>query len=81
MSTWNPIATAPNNMTVLVYARGSMYVAWLVDDATDPYWTAEEGHSDWDGLWVVTDNKHGPYALRGASPSHWQHLPEPPNKD
>lgn len=34
--------------------------------------------SDWKGYWLVTDNKHGPYPLRGGHPTHWMPLPEPP---
>lgn len=77
---WNPIDTAPKNTPVLVYAGRSMYVAWLVDDKTDPYYDPE-CPSDWDGLWVVTDNKHGPFPLRGGSPTYWVPLPDAPNKD
>lgn len=81
MSEWKPIETAPKNTDVLVFAYGSQYVACLIDDATDPWYREGSGPSDFDGLWTVDDNKHGPYALRGGSPTHWMPLPPPPTKD
>lgn len=75
---WQPIETAPKNVYVLVYAHGDQYVALLVDDASDPWFEEGDAESDFNGLWTVTDNKHGPYALRGGRPTHWMPLPQPP---
>lgn len=78
MSEWKTIESAPKNTSVLVFASRQMFVAWFQDDATDPYHEDDEGASDFNGLWCVTDNKHGPYSLRGGLPSHWAPLPGPP---
>lgn len=78
---WQPIETAPKNEDVLVYAAGSQYVAWFQNDETDPYREDGDPESDLNNLWCVTDNKHGPYALRGSKPSHWMYLPHDPAKD
>ena len=75
---WEPICTAPKNTPVLVFASCQQFVAWFQDDETDPWHDEEDGESDFDGMWCVTDNKLGPYALRGGSPTHWMPLPEPP---
>ncbi|HFF3031959.1 TPA: hypothetical protein ACGCGJ_000429 [Stenotrophomonas maltophilia] len=78
MTTWNPISTAPKNTPVLIYAGGQQFVAWLQDDASDEYRSEDEGESDLNGMWCVTDNKLGPFALRGGRPSHWKQLdPDP----
>lgn len=76
---WMKIETAPKNVDVLVYAHGNQYVALLVDDASDPWFEEGSSESDFNGLWTVTDNKHGPYALRGGKPTHWMPLPSPPS--
>lgn len=81
MNNWEPVETAPTNTDVLVFAMGRQYVAWLIDDATDPWFEEGSSESDFNGLWVVDDNKHGPYALRGGKPTHWMPLPEPPPTD
>ncbi len=78
VSRWQSIETAPTNTPVLVYASHGTYVAVLVDDATDEMWEDGDEHSDLNGYWTVDDNKHGPFALRGCSPSKWMSLPEPP---
>lgn len=67
---WQPIETAPKDGTaILVYTGSGWYVtAWLQGDDTD-------AGIDW---WYVDDNKHGPYPLRGNSPTHWMPLPNPP---
>lgn len=78
MTTWNPISTAPKNVPVLVYASGQHFVAWLQDDKTDEWHEEGDPESQFNGLWCVTDNKHGPYALRGGSPTHWMELPTAP---
>lgn len=31
--------------------------------------------------WHVDDGKHGPFPLRGPSPTHWQPIPEPPEDE
>ena len=68
-SGWQPIETAPKgeDEEILVYCQHGYYVVtWIVEDR----------HSS--GWWYVHDNKHGPYALRGDGPTHWQPLPLPP---
>lgn len=75
---WQPIATAPMNTPVLVYASNQQFVAWLQDDKTDPCREPDDPKSYLDGSWCVTDNKLGPFALRGKRPTHWMPLPEPP---
>lgn len=63
---WQPIATAPKDGTdILVMTGETMHVVrW------------ENVHGDFD-YWVVDDNKHGPFTLRGKEPTHWMPLPEP----
>lgn len=78
---WQPIETAPKNEDVLVYAAGRQYVAWFQNDETDPYREDGDPESDLNNLWCVTDNKHGPYALRGSPPTHWMYLPHDPTKE
>ena len=78
MSNWYPIDTAPKNIDVLVLAHQRQYVACFIDDASDPWFEEGSTESYFNGLWTVDDNKHGPYALRGGSPTHWMPLPEPP---
>lgn len=78
MSKWQPIETHPKNDPVLVYASGQQFVAWFQDDATDEWHEPGEAASDWDQMWLVTDNRNGPYPLRGGRPTHWMPLPEPP---
>lgn len=78
MTTWNPISTAPKNTPVLIYAGGQQFVAWLQDDASDEERDEDDGNSDLNGMWCVTDNKLGPFALRGSRPTHWQSLPADP---
>lgn len=75
---WQPIETAPHNVPVLVYASGNQYVSWYQDDDSDPFREEGDPASDLDKLWCVTDNKHGPYALRGSRPTHWMHIPDAP---
>lgn len=77
---WEPIETAPKNESVLVFASNSQFVAWLQDDATDPWFENGDSESMFNGLWCVTDNKLGPFALRGSRPTHWMPLPAPPTK-
>ena len=77
-SEWLPIESAPKNTPVLVFASNQMFVAWFQDDATDPYHEDGDFTPDFNGLWCVTDNKLGPFALRGGRPSHWMPLPESP---
>jgi len=66
LSAWQPIATAPKDGTdILVMTGETMHVVrW------------ENVHGDFD-YWVVDDNKHGPFTLRGKEPTHWMPLPEP----
>lgn len=66
--TWRPIETAPVNTAVLVACAHGLYVA------------CNDERIFGAGIfgWSVDDNKHGPYALRGASPTHWMPLPVAP---
>lgn len=75
---WQPIGTAPKNESVLIFCGSQQFVAWLQDDASDEFWDEEDGASDLNGMWCVTDNKLGPFALRGSRPTHWQPLPDAP---
>lgn len=76
---WQPIDTAPKNKSVLVFLNGQQHVAWFQDDASDPDRDEDDDYeSDLNQCWAVTDNKHGPFALRGGRPTHWMPLPEPP---
>ena len=67
---WQDIESAPKDGTkILAHAGGECYViAWLNGEETD-------AGNDW---WYVDDNKHGPFPLRGESPTHWIPLPKPP---
>lgn len=65
---WRPIETAPKDHTwILVWCEHGQYVVG---------WNDEDGI----GWWVVDDNKHGPYMLRGSAPTHWFPLPTPPRE-
>ena len=75
---WLPIQTAPKNTDVIVFLEGQQFVAEFVDDATNEWHRPSDSESDFNGLWTVDDNKLGPYALRGGSPTHWQPLLPPP---
>lgn len=79
---WMPISSAPKNDPILVFAGGQKFVAWLQDDATDPWHEEGDPESDLNGHWCVTDNKLGPFALRGSRPTHWKPTgPNPENAD
>lgn len=74
-----PIETAPKDGTpILVYfTRPSLGVqrVFFGDLDGDPVRPGE------DGMWLINDNKHGPYPLRGYSEgddSHWMPLPAAP---
>lgn len=75
---WQPIETAPKNECVLVLAHKQQFVAWLQDDAADPWLCGAGEESGLDGMWCVTDNKLGPFPLRGGRPTHWMPLPAAP---
>lgn len=75
---WRPISSAPKNERVLVFACGQQFVSWLQGGATDRWHDDDDEESDFNGMWCVTDNKLGPFALRGGLPSFWQPLPGPP---
>ena len=77
---WMPIESVPKNDPVIVFAGGQQFVAWLQDDKSDPWHDEGDGESDFNGCWCVTDNKLGPFALRGSRPTHWMPLPEPPSE-
>lgn len=71
MNMWQPIETAPKDGThVLVWAANLLH-------GLSPMAVAEysEHEIEW---WHVHDGKFGPYPMRGASPTHWMPLPEPP---
>ena len=65
MNEWQPIETAPK-------AEGSAFLAWC------PVWRAhvvlfvQDGH-----LWMPI-GVEGHMAPRGAKPTHWMPLPDPP---
>jgi hypothetical protein len=62
---WQDIATAPRDgVEILLSCPHGTYVSW---------WA--EHDIEW---WHVTDNKFGPYPLRGSSPTHWMPLPPAP---
>lgn len=63
---WQPIETAPKDRDVLVACSHGLYVARYC-----------EHDIEW---WHVDDNKHGPFPLRGSSPTHWQPLPAAPKE-
>ena len=81
MSNWKPISTAPKNLSVLVHIGGQQFVAWLQDDETDEWHEEGEAESEFNGLWCVTDNKLGPFPLRGGRPDYWMALPDPPEAE
>jgi hypothetical protein len=65
---WQPIETAPKDGTVInVWAEDIRFPA--------VFWTDHD--IEW---WHVTDGKHGPWPLRGPSPTHWMPLPDPPKE-
>lgn len=64
LSQWMKIDNAPKDGTrILCFAVGFIYAV---------EWDEEES------CWVVDDNKHGPFPLRGGRPSHWMPMPDPP---
>jgi hypothetical protein len=67
---WRGIESAPKDgRRILVWCPHGQYVV---------FWPDPHDHEvDW---WHVTDNKNGPYPLRGGSPTHWRPLPPPPKE-
>ncbi len=71
MSEWQPIETAPTNISVLVYIPNAehygegIYRAILVDMGTGKRWHASTLHMGRD---INPENR----------PTHWMPLPEPP---
>ena len=63
---WQPIETAPKDGTAVLVSEGRF--------CSCVEWNEE---FDW---WAVDDNKLGPFRLRGAAPTHWQPLPNPPKE-
>ena len=63
---WLPIETAPKDGTAVLVSEGRF--------CSCVEWNEE---FDW---WAVDDNKLGPFRLRGAAPTHWQPLPNPPKE-
>lgn len=70
-----PIESAPKDGTpILVRCPHGWYAAtWFWDYQPD----CPDAGISW---WYVDDNKHGPFPLRGASPTHWLPLPPPPGE-
>lgn len=74
---WQPIETAPRDGTEILIAFegiGVRQVSWQ-----DPY-----GDNNDYAIWCVSDNKNGPYPLRGYSEGDelgWMPLPPPPKGD
>lgn len=72
MGNWQPIDTAPKDGTeILVFVPPAKWSGGYVRSVM---WVEDSDHS----CWCVEDNKLGPFALRGGSPTHWMQLPEPP---
>jgi len=69
--TWRPIATAPRNVSVLIFIPNAehygpgIYRGMLVDMGTGPHWSTNALHFGRDC---------GPH----DQPTHWMNLPEPP---
>lgn len=63
---WVAIETAPKDGTAVLVSEGRF--------CSCVEWNEE---FDW---WAVDDNKLGPFRLRGAAPTHWQPLPNPPKE-
>ena len=61
---WRPIETAPKDGRSVLVVSSHGHYVAMWAD-------------DW---WHVDDNKHGPFPLRGASPTHWMTLPAAPNE-
>ena len=62
---WQPIDTAPKDGTdILLFTGVQTCIACYIQH--DIEW------------WHIDDNKHGPFPLRGPSPTHWMPLPAPP---
>lgn len=76
-SEWQPIETAPRDGTaILVYGQGLLRE--LDGNCAVVRWDGLEHSSiKW---WQIHEGKHGPYDLRGPSPTHWQPLPDPPKE-
>jgi hypothetical protein len=68
---WKGIESAPKD--------GTRILAWCPHGQYVVFWPDAHDHEvDW---WHVTDNKNGPYPLRGGSPTHWRPLPPSPAKE
>lgn len=67
MGNWHPIETAPKNEHTDILVICPFNRQYVV------CWLDE-----W---WHVDDNKHGPFPLRGAGPTHWMPLPDPPKEE
>jgi hypothetical protein len=64
MSTWQPIETAPKDMTrVLGYVEESVVVMWWFTYSSHDY-----------GCWETVDGESE------VDPTHWMPLPNPPTK-
>ena len=83
MGEWQPIETAPRDGTLILVsfgAKGVRAVSW--DDPWSDDWPVDPDK----GLWCVSDDKHGPYPLRGYldtgpnAPTHWMPLPPAPEQ-
>ena len=65
LTTPRPMSEAPRD--------GTPFLA-LTPIGFNVIWMGFDG--DGDEAWVVTDNKHGPFPLRGGEPFHWWPLTE-----
>ena len=64
MGKWRPIETAPKDESSILVYARHGFYV--------AFW--------FEGWLAVDDNKHGPYPLRGPSPTHWMPLPAPPEE-
>ncbi len=68
---WQPIEAAPKD--------GTFVLLWAPDllHGMSPFAVGQyiDHEIEW---WHVHDGKFGPHPMRGAAPTHWMPLPEPP---
>ena len=73
MNEWQPIETAPKSEYIQLYGAtepDSRMVSYKEPVVFSGYW------SDIDGAWCAAGSHwNGPF----FNPTHWRHLPEPPN--
>ena len=71
LNEWQPIETAPNNKSILVYARWD----WDGMDRPSDEYEAVVAWSEGGSFWSETNN---PYTDKAYKPTHWMPLPKPP---